>query len=882
MSRLSRFLNQWRRPALDREFEEEVAFHLATRIEANLRRGLSRGEAEAEARRQFGSTLRAQEGMREARVSGWLDAVVRDCRHGARLFRRHRGATALAVLILSLGIGANAAIFSLLNAALVRPLPFPDPDRLVSVSDGLRSNPSARAGPTIPELLDVRSWSRNFAAISFFDTRDAQINGGAEPARVFAARVEPALLPLLGVRPALGRLFAEGDGASGSGFVAILTDGLWRRNFGAEPAVIGRTLVVNGLPHRIVGVLPADFTLDYLTAEPLELFLPYPMIPLYTSRSGEFANVRRVAAVGRIKQGVSVAEASAELDALSRVLAREHPALYRSATAAGQDPDFTMSAMPLRDEISAGNRRAVLLLVGAVVLVLLIACANTAQFLFARSIEREAEVAVRSALGAGRGRLVRQFLAETLVLAGTAGALGLVHAVWLSTALRALLPQARVVGPIGVDVPVLIFTMLAALATALACGLMPALRVSPANPVHGLETRGAGAARTRIRHVLIAVEVAISLVLLVGAGLLVRALLDLQRAQGGFSDQDVTVMQMRGVAGPQTPVGEVYRQYLDRLAAVPGVAAAAIAAAPLPGRPGFPFELPTRTEDAAARSRRSASYLIVSPDYFSVLRIPLVEGRTFSGDDRIGRPPVAIVNSELARAVWPGESAIGRLIRAGEGPRAATMTVVGVVGNVRPIFQPDDVPQMYVPSQQQNEPSVSLLIRSDEGVPLSLDAVKQAIWSVEPRQAVFRVQSMRGSSAGAARSQRVIAILLGSFASLALVMSVIGVYNVVSYVTSRRLREIALRLVLGATASDVLSLLAGQTLRWVVAGLIAGGAAAFAGTGLLRVAVAGVGPLDAATIGTISLLYLLLVVSAMSVPVLRSLRLDPAAALRAE
>ena len=881
MPRLHRFLNLWREPALAREFEEEVACHLAMRIDANVRRGLSCAEAEAEARRHFGSTLRAREGMREARVSGWLDGFVRDCRHGARLFRRQRGLTALAVLILSLGIGANAAIFSLLNAALVRPLPFPEPDRLVSISDALRTNPVGRTGPTIPEVLDIRSWSRNFEAISFFDTRDAQINGGTEPARVFAARTEPALLPLLDVRPALGRLFVDRDSAEGGGLVAILTDSLWRRNFGADPTVIGRTLVVNGLPHRIVGVLPPDFTLDYLTAEPLELLLPYPMIPLYTSRAGEFANVRRVAAIGRIKPGLSVTAASAELEALSRVLVREHPGLYRGTGANGPDPDFTMSAMALRDAISAGNRRPVMLLLGAVVLVLLIACANTAQFLFARSMEREHEVATRSALGAGRGRLVRQFLAEAFVLAATAGVLGVAQAVWLAGALRALLPQARVVGSIGIDLPVLIFTAIVALGTTLACGLIPALRGSLGNPAHRFETRGAGAARGRIRHALVALEVAISVVLLVGAGLLVRTLLDLQQQQGGFANDHVTVMQMRGVVAPGTPLGEVYRHYLDRVTAISGVEAAAIASAPLPGRPQFPFAVIGATEDAAQRARRSASYLIVTPEYFSVLQIPLLEGRTFSDDDRVGRPPVAIVSRELARTVWPGESAIGRQIRAGEGPRAATMTVVGVVGNVRPIFQPNDVPQIYVPSLQQSEPSVSLLIRM-AGVPLSLDAVKQAIWSVEPRQAVFRVQSMAASSSGAARSQRVMAVLLGSFALLALVMSIIGVYTVVSYLTSRRAREIALRRAIGATASDVVALLAGPMFRWVIIGLVVGTAAAVAGSRLLRVAIAGVAPLDGVTVGAVGLLYLLLVTCAMSVPALRALRLDPAAALRAE
>lgn len=877
MSRVRRFLNQWRDPWLEQEFDEELRFHLETRIDVNLQRGMTRAEAEAEARRHLGSPLRAREGMREARISGCLDSVVRDCWHGVRVFKRQGSPAALVVLMLSFGIGANAAIFTLLNAALVRPLPFADADRLITVEDGFR-RANGRANPTIPELLDVRRWSRNLETLSFFDTRDAQINGGSEPARVFTARVESALLPMLGVTPSLGRLFGDNDGRQGNPFVALLTDGLWRRNFGGDPAVVGRSLIVNGLSHEIVGVLPPDFSIDYVTPEPIELYLPYPMIATYTSRTAEFANIRRVVGIAKIKRGLSVSAASAELDAVSRVLVNEHPELYR---ANGQDAGFFMAAVPLREAVSAGNRPVLMLLMAVVVLMLLIACVNTAQYLLAQSIEREPEVAVRSALGAGRARLIRQFVAETSVLALVAAAMGLLQAVWWTGALRNLLPQPRVVGSVGVDLPVLVFTTAVAAVTTAACGLVPALRLCALRPAVGLQSRATTSAGTRSRHLLIALEVAISIVLLLGAGVLLRTLRELQRSQGGFSVDGVIVMRLRGIGtAANVPLGSIYQQYLDRIAAIPGLEAIAVTSAPLPGPPGSAFNALGRAEDAASLSRQAASYQIVSPGYFSVLRIPIVEGRTFAEDDANGRPAVAIVNEELAKRIWPGESAIGKQIRAGDGPRSATLTIVGVAGNVRPVFQSGDVPQIYVSYLQQSEPSVALMVRGTGQTRVSPESIKQAIWSVEPRQAVFSIQPMDELVSQAARSQRAITALLVSFALLALVMSVIGVYTVVTFLTSRRTKEIALRRAIGATGSDVLSLLAGQTFLWALGGLAVGIGAAVIGSGALRAAVAGGVRLDVVTVGLVSGMYLALVAFAMSLPALRAMRVDPVVALR--
>jgi putative ABC transport system permease protein len=883
MAWVRRFVNQFRQPALDGEFDEELRFHVEARTAANRRAGMNESEAAAEARRHLGSALRAREGMREARVSGILLELGRDLRHGWRVFGRQRGLAFLVVLTLSLGIGANAAIFSLLNAMLFRPLPFAHAQRLVAVQDGVQSDGAQRTTPTIPEVLELRTASRTLDGVSFFDTRDVQINGGSEPVRALAARIEPSLFDIVGARPAIGRLLVVADSAAGASRVVLLSDGLWRRNFGADPAVIGTPLVVNGVASTIVGVTPPELSLDAFSFERIEIFLPYPMVPLYTSRDAEFANVRRVMTIARLAEGVTVDAASAELRTLADGMASRYPAIYRRP---GSAPErFVMDAMPLRDVLGGGRQRVqrvLLLLLGAVVLVLLIACVNAAQFLLAQSIDREQEVALRSALGAGRSRLLRQFLSESLVLAGLAGVAGVGQALWLTRLLRRWIPATvPLVGDINVDVTVLLFTASIAVTTTIVCGLLPALRFSAVRPVAAVGVRGSNA-RVSTRHLLIAVEVAVSMMLVLSAGLLLRSVRDLHAVPGGYSTADVTVMRMRGMSAPDQRLGPVYRQYLERVAALPGVTAAGIASAPLAGPASEPVSIVRDAADAGATPDQAADYQMVSGGYFAALRIPLLEGRTFTDADDRTRPPVAIVNEALARRFFPGRSPIGQQIRTGPGPRLATMTIVGVVGNVRQVMQPGDEPQVYASVLQQDEPSVVLLVRAEAGRPLSEAAVKQAIWSVMPQQALFGIQTMDEIVALRTQDQRIVALLLSVFAALAVVMSAGGVYTLINYLTSRRVKELALRRAIGARAGDVFALLAGATLRWTLAGMAAGVIAAVVSSSALRAGLAGVATLDVTSVLLAVVLYFVVVGGAMSVPALRALRMDPATALRAE
>jgi predicted permease len=810
-----------------------------------------------------------------------LETLLRDLSYGARLFRRQPGSTLLAVITLSLGIGANAVIYSLLHAVLLRPLPFPDAHRLVAVVDNFRADGQSNVPPTVPELLDLRAASRQLTGISFFDVRDVQTSGGTEPARAVSARIDSAFLGTLGVHPALGRLFVAGDHTPGRDQVVILTDGFWRRNLAGDPAAVGRRIVVNGAAHEIVGVLPAEFAFDYLSSEPIELYVPFPGDAAYRSRTGEFAGVRRVTAIARLGPDVTLAQAAAEVEVVSERLRTDHPQLYRRGSD-GQDRGFRMTVTPLREVIAGRARPVVLLLFGAVGLVLLIACVNTAQFLLARAVERHHEVSIRLALGAGRGRLLRQFLTEASLLALVATGLGLFQAVFLIDLLRVMLSaRTPLVAGLGLNLPVMAFTATVAVVVTLACGLFPAIHAAR-RPAAGSAAREAGASRSRTRHALIVLEVAISVVLLVCAGLLVENLRQLERAPRGYSADDVVLMRMREARREGPGSGTIYRRYLDRIAAIPGVERAAVASAPLPGFGSTEFSIVGRTDDAATLSRQRASWRIVSPGYFDTLRIPIVAGRTFAETDTADRPPVAIVNEEMAGRFWPGQDPIGRQIRSGDGPRLSVATIVGIVGNVRPPLQRDLTPQIYVSYLQQSEPNITLLVRSAAGVAVSPESVKRAIWSVVPEQPLFDIRPMAEATGRSLAEPLLITRLLGGLAVLALLMSTLGVYTVVSYLTARRTKEVALRRAIGADSLDVLRLLGMPTMLWTLVGLAVGVAGAIASAAILQSVVLRAAQLDVPTVATVAIAYVLVVAIAVALPAVRALRIHPAGVLRSE
>ena len=882
MSALTRFLNLFRSSSLQRDLEDEVRFHVDSRIASNLRAGMTPAEAETDARAAFGDVRRITEDMREARAMTWLESLVQDVRYGVRSLSRDRLPLAAVLAMLALGIGANVAIFTLLNAVWLRPLPYPDAERLVTIEDTFVRMGIPRTQPTVPEFLDVRRWTRSFDTMAFLDTRDLQLAGGAEPARVVGARVTAPLLPLLGATPALGRLFSDSDNLPGNEQVVVLSHGTWQRVFGSDTAVIGRTITLDSRPHVVIGVVPAGFGFDHAGVgirERVDVYVPFLLDDYYTQRSGSHSHLRRVLALGRLAGGVGIERANAELDLLAQRLASNHPDLYRSRPS-GEEMGFTMRARSLHDAIAGETRTVLLLLLASVACILLIVCANTAQFLLARSLQRQHEVAIRLSLGASPRRLVQQFLAEAAVLALAGGLLGFGCAQLMVRALLALSPPANTLtagaGAIRVDATVMSFALGLSMLTALIFGLLPALTGARA-------TRRAGHgwnATRQPRYVLVALEVGLSVVLLAGAAVLVRGLLAISAAPLGYSPEDVTVMQLR-LTQPrpelQRNASLQYEAYLDAIRQVPGVDSAAV----LSGQPvpltDANFVVGAHAGDANMLARQTAR-LIVSPEYFRVLRVPIVAGRTFTTADTADRPPVAIVNEEVARALWPNESAIGKQLRV---PRPTT--IVGVVGSTRTsIARTTMTPQIYIPSLQMWEPNTGVAVRTTAGTAPPIQAIKQAIWSVAPTQAVFNIRSMRQSIANGTAEPRFRTSLVGSFALLALVLSAAGIYGLVSYLVSQRTREIAIRVAIGAQRRDVYWTVARQTMVSACAGLGGGIAAALGLWRLIGSSLATAGSPDAATIAGVSTLYLAVALLATYVPARRAFTLDAMRALKPE
>jgi len=878
-----RLRNLWRAEALERDFDDEIAFHFEQRIARNLAAGMTRGDAELEARRHFGSVVRAREGMRQARIADWVPAFGRDMHVALRSLRRQPALAALAVLTLSLGVGAVAAVFALADALLLRPLPYADADRLVAIVDTFRSGPP-RTTPTIPELLDLRDAVAGFDAVSFVDARDFQLGGGTEPARVVGARSEASFLRVLGVVPALGRLFSDNDGAPGAAPVAILTDGLWRANFGADRGIIGRRITLNGQTTEVVGVLPAGFAFDFISADPVSVYVPFPMIPVYTSRAAPFAGVRRVMAVGRITAGVSYAHADVEVRTIGERIAAAHPEVYRQGSDR-RDMGLVMRAERLQDFLFGGSRNTMRLISVAVALLLMIACVNMGQFLLAQAVERRAELAVRGALGATRGRLTRQLAAESTVLAAVTAVTGLVQGALL---IRLLQMQVAARDPfvatrIDMTAGVFLSTIALAFAVTLLCNAVPLLFVTRPLPLQALATRDV-APRTSGRHVLIAAQVAVAVTLLGMAALLVHSITRLESGDRGYAIDDVMTMRLRVPLRVQGPgVGVMYRQYLEQIRTLPDVNAVAMADAPLPLWPATTFAIEGAAADAATLSAQQSGYCIVSPDYFRTLGIPLRAGRFFTDRDDTASPLVAIVSEQMATTFWPGRSPIGRRIRAGEGPRAAEMTIVGVVGNVRPALQLEPMPQIYVSYLQQSEPNMMLLIRARTRTGLPVQAIKRTVWSVASDQPLFDVRSLADRvTSMTAEPRRSLAVLLGTSAVLAVLISGAGLFTLITYVTVRRRREIALRRVIGADIGDVMRLLTVPTLRWTAVGLLAGFAGTAAGGAIMRSTYAGIAPDDPALSGLVTACYLVLALGALCAPAVTGLREDPAAILRAE
>jgi putative ABC transport system permease protein len=800
--------------------------------------------------------------------------LARDLRYSVRMLRRAPGFAAIAILTLALGVGANTAIFSVLNAVLLRPLPYADPDRLVLVGDRGESATPGNVG--YGTFVDWRSRSRAFEEMAVIRSWIPTLITNGEPERISGLRVSANFFHMLGVKPAIGRDFSAEEDTAARWRSVILSDGLWRRRFGADRAAIGRVITMNDQAYTIVGVMPAAF-------EPLisERFYQraemWAMVGYDTSLPYACRGCQHLKALGRIKPGVRIDSARADIDAVHTQLRAEWPAEY---------PPGSLAVVPLRDELTGGIRPALGVLMGAVGFVLLIACANVASLLLARMARRERDLALRAALGASRGRLVRQLMVESALLAAAGGALGLaISAAAMPLLIRLAPTTISRVADAQLDARVLAFSMGLSIATAFLFGLLPAIRATRIDlqgSLHGDGRKTANAPTSFARRLLVAADVAMAVVLLIGAGLMIKSVGRLLGVDPGFDAHHVLTMQI-------SMVGEAYRkddavlqkinEMVARLKALPGVESAAAAGQiPLGGNGdtwGFHIVGRPPTPEDPSVERYS-----VTPEYFSVMRIPLKRGRLFTEADRTGVENVMLIGEQTARSLWPGADPIGRHVIIG-GPTGPPRTIVGIVGDVRhnELAAPPTM-QMYLPQAQITDSYLTLVMRSgNDPVTLAAEA-RRAIWSVASDVPVYEVAPLADLVARSVGPRRFMMVLLELFGAIALLMTAIGVYGVISYSVAERTREIGIRAALGAAPRDIVRLIVSGGLTVVCAGLAAGVIVALAATRFLESSLYEVSPADPVTFAIVAGVLLVVALVAQGVPILRAMRVDPSVALR--
>ncbi|HEX5759972.1 MAG TPA: ABC transporter permease [Thermoanaerobaculia bacterium] len=808
-------------------------------------------------------------------MAGWID----DLRNALRTLAKSPGFTLVALLTLALGIGANAAIFSVVQGVLLRPLPYTDAERIVAVAENDRLRQTEREGVSLPDYLDLRERSGSFTHLAAL--RGAAVDlarPGAESERIAGAAVTHELFPLLGVRPLLGRTFTAAEDRPGSERVVVLGEELWRQRFAAAPGVLGRALVLDGAPHTIVGVVPAAVAVPSAETE-----LWRPLAP---DAATAIRGVHDLRVLGKLRPGTSLAAARAETAAIARRLEQEYP-----------DDNLGRGIVlePLREALFGRVRPALLVLMGAVGLVLLIACVNVANLLLARAADRGREVAIRAALGAGRWRLARQFLAEALLLAALAGAGGLLLA-WLALGpLLALAPQdVPRLAEVRLDARVLAFTAAAALATALVFGLVPLLQSFGRDLQAALKSGGAATASTGgrarwLRDVLVVAEVAVSTVLVVAAGLLLQSLVRLQRVDPGFAPESVLKFELELPAArypqsfatyPDWPEIAAFSAGLEeRLAVLPGASAVGLANShPLDAGWTTRFTVVGRPE-VAEGEQEEIRIRAVSRDYFRAAGLALRRGRGFLAADRPGTPLVAVLNEAAVRRYFPGEDPLGREVRIFGTPRR----IVGVVEDERFMgLAAEAAPALYPPLAQFPSPALAVLLRT-AGDPLALaGAARAAVRDLDRQLAVFAAGTLEAELARSLAQPRFNGSLLAAFAALALVLAMVGVYGLLAYAVARRRQEIGVRMALGAGAGQVVRLVVGRGLALTLLGAALGLLGARAAGRLLAGLLYAVPADDPATFAAVPLLLAAAAVLASWVPARRAARVSPTVALRAD
>jgi putative ABC transport system permease protein len=862
------------------EAVEELAQHLEETYAAARAAGRPEGEALVLARAQLDKGPRRLPPRMAAttrhRRAGLVAGAFRDTRYAMRMLGARPGFTAVAVLTLALGIGANTAIFSVVRSLLIEPLPFQDPGQLVMLWEADARDPQRTTILSMPNYVDFSRGVKAFESTGIFEYLSFNFSGDAEAERVQGLRVSSSTFRVLGVEPELGRTFTPEEDAPGHA-VAVISHALWQRRFGGRPDIIGLTTRINGTSYQIVGVMPARFMFPVRDTG--------VWTPIAFNEEDQGRNSHSFYACARLRPGVTLAAANAELDTFAQRLAKTYP---------DSNGGNTATVTPMRDLGVVQLRPTLLALMGAVAFVLAIACVNVANLLLAQASSRRQEFAVRSALGASVGRLAAQLLAEAIVIAVAGGGAGLMVAWGTTHLLTNVLPPSIVNAPfrggpaaIGLDPMVLAFTAALSLLTGVLFGLAPLAGLQRAADLRGGATRGATGRTAAIRTVLVVAEVALAVVVLVAAGLMVKSLARVLGNDPGLDPSNVLVVTMSlpqpDFYGP--PVRKTFcNEVTDRVATLPGViAAGAISHLPLSGASaGRSFSIEGRPMPAGQNA--AAAYRVTCPGYFRALGIPIRRGRDFEARDATNAAGVVIINEETAKRYWPNDDPIGRRIKLGRADSPNPwMTVIGVVGSVRH-FGLDDAArrEMFMPYSQAAWPVMTIVAKTAGEPAAFATAIRSGLQHIDPDLPVGRTTTMEAVEVSSTGTRRFPMILLGAFGAVALALAVVGVYGVVSYVVTQRLREIGIRVALGARRGEVIRLVMAGAMKPVAAGLVAGAASAVAAARLLGTLLYDVKPGDPLVIAAIAATLALSAAAASLIPGARATRVDPVTVLRAE
>ncbi len=864
----------------DAELQREIDLHIRQLTEEAIAAGLTETEARARALREFGPIEQIKETCRDTRRVNWIQNFIQDLQYGGRLLRQSPGFTAIAIITLALGIGANTAIFSIVDAVLLRSLPYENPNQLVLMFNVPLDRPEARSALSYRDFTECRSSNTLFQELAGNAFHDLTLTGAGDPAVVNTADVTPEIFPLLNANPLLGRTLLPDDGKPGAAAVAVVSENLWRSRFGSNPGLVGQSITLDMRSFIVVGILPADFR--YPEAAPRQdVWISILQDPLFGPLTAK-PSVRSVGVIGRLKPGVSLANAQAEMDTVGARFAREFP---------GEDSGLTLRLQPYRQTVVGNLKPALLILLCAVGLLLLIACANMANLLLSKATSRSTEVAVRIALGASRARIVGQLLTESALLGLLGGIAGVLIAAWAVWSLQSFLPPDVVrISSIRVGGPVLGFALLLSLAAALAFGLAPAL-LATRSDLHGSlkegGERGGQRGGKHVRNFLVIAEISLAVVLLVAGGLLIRSFALVTSADPGFDPANVTRVEV-SLPQFQYPAPRQWtafsRDLLARLHAQPGMQDSALAA-PLPmdrqGEANFAFSIVGEPPRPPGKST-TANYATVSPEYFHVMRIPLLRGRFFFEQDSPLNPNVAIISDTLARRYFPNRDPIGREMRFGFPPNGnVPREIVGVVGDVRDVaLSQKPGPIMYVPFAQAPLYGGEVVVRTSLNESSVAAAIGQAVHSIDKDLPVTDVQSFPDALGQSVAQERFRTFLLGSFSAIALVLAAVGIFGVISYSVSQRTHEIGVRMALGAQRRDVLHLILGQGAKLILLGLGIGIVFALLLTRWMASLLYGVSATDPLTFGAVAAILLGVAMAACYIPARRAMRVDPMVALR--